>query len=145
MKDMPLKSKHQSGFSLIELMIAVAIVGILAAVAYPSYQDSVRRSARADAQSDMAQIAQTAERFFTLNNRYDTNRAGVAFALPFSQSPRTGAARYNLTYTTTATTGAGYTLTATPVGGQAADACGTMTLNQLGATTPGVVSGRSCW
>ena len=139
---MSLKMRRQAGFTLIELMIVVAIVGILAAVAYPSYQDSIRRSARADAQSDMAQIAQTVERFFTANNRYDKNRAAVDFVLPFSQSPRTGSARYNLTYTATATA---YTLTATPVAGQAADACGTMTIDQLGVTTPGVVSGRSCW
>lgn len=125
-------------------MIVMAIAGILATVAYPSYQDSIRRSARAGAQSDMAQIAQTVERFFTTNNRYDVDRAEVAFALPFSQSPRTGGARYNLTYSSPAP-GTGYTLTATPVAGQAADTCGTMTINQLGVTTPGVVAGRSCW
>jgi type IV pilus assembly protein PilE len=134
--------RRQLGLTLIELMVVVAIVGILAAVAYPSYQDSVRRSARADAQSDMAQIVQTAERFFTTNNRYDQDRAAVALVLPFSQSPRTGGARYTLSYNATATT---YTLTATPAGGQVGDACGVMTINQLGATTPAAGSGRPCW
>jgi type IV pilus assembly protein PilE len=138
-----MKLRRQVGFTLIELMIVVAIVGILAAVAYPSYQDSIRRSARADAQSDMAQIVQTAERFFTTNNRYDEDRAAVAFALPFAQSPRTGGARYTLSYNNG--TPSTYLLTATPAGSQVGDACGTMTINQLGVTTPATAGGRPCW
>ena len=58
------------GFTLIELMITVAVVGILAAIAYPSYQDSIRKSRRADAKSALLDAAHRQERFFTENNQY---------------------------------------------------------------------------
>lgn len=135
---------RQGGFTLIEIMVVVAIIGILAAVAYPSYIESVRRSARADAQSDLMQIAQTAERFFTLNNQYQTDRAGVAFPLPFNQSPRSGTARYNINiaFPTPQT----YTLQAVPAGSQVGDVCGTLAVNQLGVTTPALgTNNQPCW
>ena len=56
---------NTKGFTLIELMIAVAIVGILAGIAYPSYQDSVRKSRRADAQGALLGFANAMERYFT--------------------------------------------------------------------------------
>ena len=134
----------QLGFTLIEVMIVVAIVAILAAVAYPSYQDSVRRSARGDAQSDMMELAQNAERFFTINNQYAASRAGVPYVLPFNQSPRGAGARYNINiaFPTPQT----FVLQAVPTPVQAADACGTLTINQLGVTGPAVgTDGRPCW
>ena len=66
------------GFTLMELMIVVAIIGILAGIAYPTYQDSVRKSRRADAEAVLLELAQWMERFYTENNRYDQTRAGVA-------------------------------------------------------------------
>ena len=139
-------SSFQSGFSLIELMIAVAIIGILAAIAYPSYQDSIRRSARADAQADLMELAQTSERFFTTNNRYDQTRAGVAYVLPFAQSPRSATGvRYNIAFVSAAP-GLAYVLQAVPIGPQVDDKCGTLTINQLGVTTPVLgTDGRNCW
>lgn len=132
------------GFTLIEVMIVVAIVGILAALAYPSYQEYVRRAARADAQSDMLELAQISERFFTINNQYSANRAGAAFVLPFAQSPRSGGPRYNINIAfPTAET---FVLQAVPAAPQAGDACGTLTLNQLGVTGPNLgTDGRPCW
>ena len=61
---------NTKGFTLIELMIAVAIVGILAGIAYPSYQDSVRKSRRADAKGALLGFANAMERYFTENNSY---------------------------------------------------------------------------
>lgn len=136
--------RTQQGFTLIEVMIVAAIIAILAAVAYPSYREYVQRAARADAQSDMLEIAQIAERFFTANNQYAASRAGVAFALPFTQSPRTGGARYNfnIAFPTPQT----FVLQAVPAAPQAGDPCGTLTLNQLGVTGPNVgTNGRDCW
>lgn len=65
-----LRQKRTAGFTLIELMIVVAIVGILAAIAYPSYIDSVRKGRRAEGRAAIANLLQQQERFFTQNNRY---------------------------------------------------------------------------
>lgn len=55
----------EKGFTLIEMMIVVAIVGIIAAIAYPSYQDSIMRSQRADAQTTLSSLASVQERYYT--------------------------------------------------------------------------------
>jgi len=128
----------QKGFTLIELMIVVAIIAILGAIAFPSYQDSVRKTRRAGAQAGLMELASFMERNFTEANRYDQDDEGNAIALPFAQSPRLpGTAYYVLTLASAART---YTLTATPQGGQAADTCETMKLDETGLKTHGVVN-----
>lgn len=132
--------KATRGFTLIELMIVVAVVAILAAIALPSYNDSVRKSRRGQAKADMLEIVQMLER------RYTTNRTYLGIDISsMNQSPRQGTARYTLTLNPlTATT---YTLTAVPQGGQANDArCGTLSINQLGAKTiTGTGTVADCW
>jgi type IV pilus assembly protein PilE len=111
---------QQKGFSLIELMIVVAIVAILGAVAYPSYMDSVTDARRADAQAVLMEAAQYMERFYTENNRYDEDTGGTAVALPaqLAESPRdSGTKFYDLTVQ--ASSRSTYTLRATPKNGQA--------------------------
>lgn len=125
--------KYYSGFTLIELMIVIAIIGILVTIAYPSYQDSVRKAKRADAQAGILEIANFMEREFTENNSY----AGVTIA-------ETGVTSDDYTFTNpipdlTATT---YTLTAVPQGAQANDACGTLTLTQTGVKDANTAG---CW
>ena len=122
------------GFTLIELMIVVAILAILIALAYPSYRDQVRKSRRADAESVLLEAASTLERCFTRFNAYNSDICPDV----------TGASEngfYTVTIERNATT---YTLTATPQGDQVNDRCGTYTLDYLGNKTP-TPDSRRCW
>ena len=87
--------RHASGFTLIELMIVVAIIGILAAVAYPAYTDSVAKGKRAEARAAVTDLLQQQERYFTQMNTYETFAAGATGSLPFKgfSSPSDGQAR----------------------------------------------------
>ncbi len=124
------------GFTLIEVMIAVAVVGILAAVALPSYQEHVRRTQRAAATSALLQAAQFMERNYTAANRYDKTASGNAIELPMALTvaPQDGPPNYALSVDASAGT---YILHARRVaGGQmAGDACGDFSYDHLGRKT----------
>ena len=116
----------QKGMTLIEIMIVVAIVGILASIAYPSYQNYVLRSHRSAATSCLLELAQFMERNYTQNMRYDS----VGFALPNLQCMTESANRYDYTSVQAQRT---YTVTATAIGPQANDtACPTLGMDQAG-------------
>lgn len=141
----PVYRSAVAGFTLIELMIAVAIVAILASIAIPAYSDSVRKARRAQAKADLLELTQRAERFYTLNNSY----AGFWASVPAAdkQSPRDGTAYYALARASSDSNVNDFILSATPRGSQTADtACGTLTINQAGAKTKtGSMDLSRCW
>ncbi|SDX03650.1 type IV pilus assembly protein PilE [Nitrosomonas eutropha] len=137
------------GFTLIETMIVVAIIGILVAIAYPSYQEHVRRGNRVEASGILLEMAQLLERNYTEANRYDQTGAGGDFALPVTQSPRTGTAKYTIRFAEDTPTQNSYTLEAVPTGSMASDTCGTLSLTHTGVRGAGGVTGAEviakCW
>jgi type IV pilus assembly protein PilE len=136
-KHMP-KQAQQRGFTLIELMIAVAIVGILTAVALPSYQTYTERSRRADGKAALSRAAQWLERSATASGAYPATAS-------FPTSLATSEAKYYTVTYAMANSGATYTLTATP---SITDSnCGNLTLNQAGTRgrSGSVMSVDDCW
>ncbi len=133
------------GFTLIELMIVVAVVAILAAIAYPSYQDAIRKSKRGQVKADLVELAQRYERYYTTENKYTDFWSKVATADKVSPRGATGGA---IAYAiTSAEAGNTFTLTATPQNRQTSDTrCNVLTLNQAGVKTKnGSGSLSDCW
>ncbi|QGW84718.1 type IV pilin protein [Variovorax paradoxus] len=136
----------EKGFTLIELMITVAIVGILAAIAYPSYTEYVMRSRRVEGQNLLNDAAARQERFRAQNGVYAGAGELDKLKLPTGLASQNG--YYTLTLDVVADDG-GFTLKATRAGAQAADRkCGDFTLNAKGAKgmaadSPGTAA--TCW
>lgn len=139
--------KSVVGFSLIELMIAVALVGILAAVAFPAYQDSINKSRRSEAVAALTEAAQRLEVFFSQNGRYCEALDCAEIAPVFQASiPATGTAYYNIAPEDESLSLRAYTLEAVPAGGMAGDDCGTLSITQAGVTDASGSLGRdACW
>jgi type IV pilus assembly protein PilE len=136
---------NRRGFTLIELMITVAIVAILTTLAYPSYIEHIKKTRRGEAKTALLDLATRQERYFSVNNTYaDTpvklGLTGAAFPIPILVSSRS---YYNMSVTV-GTPPSTYTVTATPQGDQTSDACGNYTLNYLGQQGNSTAA-TECW
>lgn len=149
--------RTQTGVTLVELMIAVAIVGILAAVALPSYQDSLQKSRRADVKAVLLGLANAMERRFTETNSYcDASSTGTAVTGCGTATGDTGTPSiYTIptattgfyTVTISAASASSYTLSAAPTGTQANDKCGTLLIDNVGNKTVSgaTLNAATCW
>lgn len=137
--------RAQNGFTLIELMIAVAIIGILAAIAYPSYSEYVVRSNRSAAESFILGVANKQEQYMLDAREY----ASALATLGMSGVPSEVSRNYAISLTAdNAATPPAYVITATPTGTQAArdTQCGAVTVNQAGTKgESGTGAVADCW
>lgn len=142
-----LRLRLQHGFTLIEMMIVIAIIGIIAAFAYPSYVEQVRKSKRSDAKIALQQIAQRQESHFIKNYAYAASLTALGYAADTIPSPED-----NYQITVNAATATSYILQATPSTGSSQEKdskCASFTLDHMGRRVAkdsgGVVVTDKCW
>lgn len=134
-------NNKQTGFTLIEVMIAVAIVAILASIALPAYQEQVRTGKRTEGQNLLLGAATKQQRYFSDNMKYTDDVSDLGYANPL----KTGSGAYTVTITTPADSST-YTITATADVNQVKDNCGNLTLTNTSAKgKSGTKTLAECW
>ena len=147
-----LNFNYAQGFTLVELVIAVAIVGLLAAVALPAYNTSIMKGRRVDAKNAILDLAAREEKYFSTNNTYtnDLSKLGLSTTAGTLQlAVMSGSTSYYTLSVPTQTTTT-YTLNAVATGSQVSDACGNYVVDYLGTQSnynaAGVISTTMrCW
>lgn len=139
-----ISKRNLLGFTLIELMIVVAIVAILAAIAIPSYRKYVLQSHRSVAKSTLLEMASREERYYTLNNAYPASATSLNYPTATISVPDATAPYYQVSVVSG---GSSFSLQAVPTGPQLNDTCGTYTLNGLGiqGNTGNSTLSADCW
>ena len=128
--------RKNSGFSLVEVLIVVAIVGILAAIAWPAYQNQVRKGHRADAQAYMLDLANKEQQYLLDARSYATGGSAIT---DLNATPPTSVSNFYTVAIAAGATTPSFVITATPKGTQTAD--GALTLDNTGQKTRNGVAG----
>jgi type IV pilus assembly protein PilE len=138
--------RYMQGVTLVELLIVVVIIGILTAVAYPSYRGHMLRTHRAEAKATLLESAQQLERCYTRFNAYNNAGCAAATALAVAGSGVPSTGNYYVIKFSAAPTASAFSLTATPQGAQADDTtCGNLTLDQAGLRGASGTAPATCW
>lgn len=135
-----MRIQSNQGFSLLELMIVVMVLGIIAAIAYPSYNNYVERANRSEGQAFLLDIAAKQERYRSQNNSYITTTANIT-NMGGKLSSETG--KYNLTVGVGGSDDGGYKLTASPTFNDSK--CGNLILNARGERDVSSGDKAECW
>lgn len=142
-----MRSSTLHGFTLVELLIVIAIMGVLMSIALPAYQNSVLRSGRAEAKSELLQVASDQERYFSNFNTYVDDATPLNTPVVADRDRTTQNGLYTISV---AACGGGaitncFVATATAAGDQAADACTTLTISNTGARGATGDTTEECW
>jgi type IV pilus assembly protein PilE len=133
--------RHAGGYTLIEILIVVIIVGVLMAVAIPSYINSVRKSHRAEAKTALLDLAAREERYYTVNNSYTGSATALGYATAFPINLDT---KPYFQLSISGSTASTYNLLAQAQGDQQNDACGNYMLDNFGNQTNSTAT-TGCW
>lgn len=126
-----MKRKASGGFTLIELMIAVAVIGILGALAYPSYQSAMIKNRRAAAQAALSDVAQRQQQYLMDSRSYASSTGDLKVTIPSDVS-----SYYTISITASSSAPPAFTATATPISGTAQVSDGALTITSNGTKLP---------
>lgn len=138
---------RQRGLTLVELMVVVAVMAIIASVAYPLYTSQVQKLRRADAKVALESVAMAQERFYTINGQYAANLSSLEVSADI-QGGNSEQGYYSISVTRSGADNEQFTATAATVssGAQGSDTdCASFTINQVGAKTATNGGGTNCW
>lgn len=140
-------ARQARGFTLIELMIVVVIIGVMAAIALPNYMEHIRKGRRVDAKTALLDVAAREEKYFAINNQYATlSQLGLSNGIKYGSSSTVYYQLTEITLTTSASN-PGFSVKAVPTtaGRQNTDKCGTYTLNNRGVQGNEGATDTACW